>query len=52
MKILVVDDSKGWIDFHKRALYELFGEDIEIVTAESGSDGYDKCCFMKRLLLI
>ena len=41
-KVLVVDDSSGWRDFHKRALYELFGEDIEIVTAESASDGYDK----------
>lgn len=45
MKVLVVDDSKGWRDFHKRALYDLFGEDIEIVTAESGSDGYDKLLF-------
>ena len=42
MKILIVDDSKGWRDFHKRTVYQLFGEDTEIVAAESGSDGYDK----------
>ena len=42
MKSLIVDDSKGWRDFHKRTVYQLFGEDTEIVAAESGSDGYDK----------
>lgn len=44
-KVLIVDDSRGWIDFHKAALYRLFGEDIELVTAESASDGYDKLLF-------
>ena len=48
MKILIVDDSKGWRDFHKKALYELFGEDTEIVTAESASDGYDKLLFHEK----
>ena len=44
-KVLIVDDSKGWRDFHKTAFYKLFGEDIELVTAESASDGYDRLLF-------
>lgn len=33
-KILVVDDVKGWRDYNSNIMYELFGSDIEIKTAE------------------
>ena len=41
MKILIVDDVKGWRDYHSYIMNELF-ENAEIQTAESASDGYDK----------
>ena len=41
MKILIVDDVKGWIDYHSYIMNELF-ENAEIQTAESARDGYDK----------
>lgn len=46
IKILVVDDSTGWINFNKDALKKIFSEQkIEITTAESAKDGYDKLLF-------
>ena len=41
MKILIVDDVKGWRDYHSYIMNELF-ENAEIQTAESARDGYDK----------
>lgn len=41
MKILIVDDVKGWRDYHSRIVSEMFA-DIEIYTAESAREGYDK----------
>lgn len=41
MKILIVDDVKGWRDYHKLQMEEMF-EGCEIQTAESAREGYDK----------
>ena len=41
MKILIVDDIKGWRDYHSYIMNELF-ENAEIQTAESAREGYDK----------
>lgn len=41
MKILIVDDVKGWRDYHKNQLEDLF-ENCEIQTADSARSGYDK----------
>ena len=41
MKILIVDDVKGWRDYHSRIVSEMFA-DIEIYIAESAREGYDK----------
>ena len=41
MKILIVDDVKGWRDYHSYIMNELF-ENAEIQTAESARDGYNK----------
>jgi len=40
-KILVVDDSKGWLDYHYSALKEIFGDEFVIEMANSGRQGYD-----------
>lgn len=39
-KILIVDDIKGWRDFHYQVISDLF-EDYEILTAESARDAYN-----------
>ena len=41
MKILIVDDVKGWRDYHSYIMNELF-ENASIQTAESAREGYDK----------
>ena len=41
MKILIVDDVKGWRDYHSYIMNELF-ENAEIQTAESAREAYDK----------
>ena len=41
-KILVVDDIKGWRDYHSLVLKNLFAGDCEIQTADSAREGYDK----------
>ena len=41
MKILIVDDIKGWRDYHSQIIGELF-KNVEIQTAESAREGYDK----------
>ncbi len=41
-KILIVDDSQKWVEFHKRRVLELFGENnVEIETANSAREGLD-----------
>ena len=40
MKILVVDDIKGWRDYHSLILSNLFSN-AEIQTAESAREAYD-----------
>ena len=41
IKILVVDDIKGWRDYHSLVLKELL-VNSEIITAESAKEAYDK----------
>lgn len=41
MKILIVDDIKGWRDYHTFIMKDLF-LNAEIQTAESAREGYDK----------
>lgn len=41
MKILIVDDVKGWRDYHSSIVKGIF-HNIEIITAESAKEGYDK----------
>ena len=40
-KVLIVDDVKGWRDYHEHRVREIF-DDAEIFTAESARDGYNK----------
>ena len=40
-KILIVDDVKGWRDYHSQVVKSILGE-CEIITAESAREGYDK----------
>ena len=41
MKILIVDDIKGWRDYHSAAVMRLF-DGCEIITADSAREAYDK----------
>lgn len=41
MKALVVDDSRGWVDFHTKNLKEIYGQEFEIDKAYSAKEGYD-----------
>ncbi len=41
MKILIVDDIKGWRDYHAQVLNQLH-HDAEIFFADSAREGYDK----------
>lgn len=41
MKVLIVDDIKGWRDYHSAIIKNIF-PDVEIQTAESATLGYDK----------
>lgn len=40
-KILIVDDSVGWLNYHKENLSNFYGEDFIIDTAASAREGYD-----------
>lgn len=40
-KILIVDDSQEWMNFHKNTLLEIF-DDISITQAYSAKDGLSK----------
>ncbi len=39
--ILIVDDVKGWRDFNTNVMHELFGNNVNIDTAESATMAYD-----------
>ncbi len=39
--ILIVDDVKGWRDFNTNVMHELFGNDVNIDTAENATMAYD-----------
>jgi len=39
-KILIVDDSRGWIDYHLQALREIYGDLYLLETADSARTGY------------
>lgn len=45
MKVLIVDDSYSWLEFHKNAIEEIFIEleisDYKIDIASSAREGYD-----------
>ena len=41
MKILIVDDVKGWRDYHSYIMNDMF-LNAKIETAESAREGYDK----------
>lgn len=40
-KILVVDDSRGWLEYHTQLLSELYGAEFVVQTANSARQGYD-----------
>ena len=42
MKILVTDDSSGWIEYHVNALRQTLPAGCEIDTAKSAKEGLDK----------
>lgn len=49
LKILIVDDSIGWRNFHKELLEKIFNEkDISIITADSARTGYDKILYTTK----
>lgn len=41
-KILIVDDSRSWLEYHKDLLKKIYGEKFDFDTAVSGREGYDK----------
>lgn len=40
-KILIVDDSKGWLDYHSDVLERLYGDKYELEKAYCARQGYD-----------
>lgn len=46
LKFLIVDDSLGWLNFHKELLEKIFNpEMISITTVNSAQSGYDKILY-------
>ncbi len=41
IKILIVDDTLGWIEFHKSLIGELYGELFEITTASCAKEAVE-----------
>ena len=41
INILIVDDQNSWLNFHKHAVYEILGENANISTASSATEGYN-----------
>ena len=39
--ILIVDVVKGWRDFNSNVMFEIFGNDVNIETADSAKAAYD-----------
>lgn len=40
-KILIVDDSQGWLDYHKEMLERIYGAEFAYETANSARTGYN-----------
>ena len=40
-KILIVDDTKSWLVFHKEVIQQLYGDLFEIITADSATEALD-----------
>ena len=40
-RILIVDDSRGWLDYHLSTLSEIYGDKFALETAISARSGYD-----------
>ena len=40
-KILIVDDTKAWLSFHKEVIQGLYGDLFEITTADSATEAMD-----------
>lgn len=40
-KILIVDDSKSWLDYHKSMLGKIYGAEFAYDIANSAREGYD-----------
>ena len=40
-KALIVDDVKGWRDYNSSILQEIYGENIEIKTADNAYQAYE-----------
>lgn len=40
-KILIVDDSLGWLNYHRQALSEIYGDEYVLETADCARQGYD-----------
>lgn len=42
LKVLITDDSEGWRNFNRDAVFAIFGEEnVYVVLANSAIDGYD-----------
>ncbi len=41
-RILIVDDSQGWVDYHENAVRLLFKNEVVIETANSAKEGVEK----------
>lgn len=41
-KVLIVDDSHKWVEYHKSAVEEIFKNEFEIDTAFSAKEGVEK----------
>ena len=41
-KVLIVDDSHKWVEYHKSAVEEVFKDEVEIDTAFSAKEGVEK----------
>lgn len=40
-KILIVDDSRSWLEYHKENLQKIYGNEFVLETAICARDGYD-----------
>ena len=40
-KILIIDDSKGWLDNHEQTLRNIFGDEFVLEKAASAREGYN-----------